>query len=401
MVRFVLLIAVVLMSLSSERGLAQGLFAPELQVGDRVVTRFQIEQRSRLLALLGAPGDTRAFAREQLINEAVQLSAAERAEIEVSPEQVEAGIVEFAARGNLDAEQVKQILTRAGVAQETFRDFILAGVAWREVVQSQFAEEVRATIPPSLVTRTLAKTGTEGGTRVLVSEILLPTADPETALASRQRAAEISALSGEDAFAAAARRYSVANSRNAGGELNWATLESLPDEVRGVIGALAPGQISRPIEIENAVAIFLLRELEQVQAGTEETILVDYALFIVEGGPTEAAVVAANVDVCEDLYGAAKGLPEDRLTRASVPTAQLPADIRAEVASLDENETSLALTRSGQATVLMLCERKPGAENTVDLEIIGNRLLNTRLTTTALHYLTELRATTTVIDLTN
>lgn len=183
--------------------------------------------------------------------------------------------------------------------------------------------------------------------------------------------------------------------------MNWATLESLPDEVRGVIGALAPGQISRPIEIENAVAIFLLRELEQVQAGTEETILVDYALFIVEGGPSEAAVVAANVDVCEDLYGAAKGLPEDRLTRASVPTAQLPADIRAEVASLDENETSLALTRSGQATVLMLCERKPGAENTVDLEIIGNRLLNTRLTTTALHYLTELRATTTVIDLTN
>lgn len=400
MVRFVLMIAVVLMSFSSERGLAQGLFAPELQVGDRVVTRFQIEQRSRLLALLGAPGDPRAFAREQLINEAVQLSAAERAEIEVSPEQIEAGMAEFAARGNLEVEQVMQILSRAGVAPETFRDFILAGVAWREVIQSQFSDEVRATIPPSLVTRTLAKTGTEGGTRVLVSEILLPTADPETALASRQRAAEISALSGEDAFAAAARRYSVANSRSRGGELNWATLDSLPEDIRGVIGALAPGQISRPVEIENAVAVFLLRELEQVQAGTEETILVDYALYIAEN-PTDAAVVAAGVDVCEDLYGAAKGLPENRLTRASVPTAQLPADIRAAVANLDENETSLALTRSGQATVLMLCERKPGAENTVDLEIIGNRLLNTRLTATALHYLTELRATTPVIDLTN
>ena len=401
MVRFVLLIAVILTSFGMERGLAQGLFAPELQVGDRVVTRYQIDQRSRLLALLGAPGDTRTFAREQLINEAVQLSAAERAEIEVSPEQVEAGMAEFAGRGNLEIEQVMQILGRAGVAPETFRDFILAGVAWREVIQSQFSNEVRATIPPSLVARTLAKTGTEGGTRVLVSEILLPTADPETALASRQRAAEISALSGEDAFAAAARRYSVANSRAGGGELNWTTLDSLPEEIRGVIGALAPGQISRPIELENAVAIFLLRELEQVQAGTEETILVDYALFIADGGPTEAAVVAANVDVCDDLYGAAKGLPEDRLIRTSVPSANLPADVRAEIANLDENETSLALTRSGQATVLMLCERSPGAENTIDLEIIGNRLLNTRLTTTALHYLTELRATTTVIDLTN
>jgi peptidyl-prolyl cis-trans isomerase SurA len=400
MVRFVFLIAVLLMSFGSERGIAQNLFAPELQVGDRVVTRYQIDQRSRLLSLLGAPGDTRTFAREQLINEAVQLSAAERAEIEVSPEQIESGMAEFAARGNLEIEQVMQILTRAGVAPETFRDFILAGVAWREVVQSQFSEEVRATIPPSLVSRTLAKTGTDGGTRVLVSEILLPTADPETALASRQRAAEISALPGEDAFAAAARRYSVANSRNRGGELNWTALDSLPENIRGVIGALAPGQISRPIEIENAVAVFLLRELEQVQAGTEETILVDYALFIAES-PTEAAVVAASVDVCDDLYGAAKGLPEDRLIRTSAPTAQLPGDIRAEIANLDENETSLALTRGAQATVLMLCERKPGAENTVDLDIIGNRLLNTRLTTTALHYLTELRATTTVIDLTN
>ena len=401
MVRFVLLVAVLMLSGLPEGLLAQGRFSPELQVGDRVVTRYQIEQRTRLLSLLGAPGDTRELAREQLINEAVQLSAAAESEIEVSPEALESGMAEFAARANLSTEQAMQIFARAGIQPETFRDFILAGVAWREVVRARFGEDVRASLPQSLITRTLAKTGTEGGTRVLVSEILLPTTDPETALASRQRAAEISAMSGEQAFSAAARRYSVAASRNSGGELNWTDLNALPDSVRGVIGALAPGQISRPIEVENAVAIFLLRDVEQVQAGTEETILVDYALYIAAGGPGEAAAVAAEVDVCDDLYGVAKGLPEDRLIRDAVPAANLPADIRAAVATLDENEVSTALTRGGNATVLMLCERKPGAENTVDLDIIGTRLLNTRLQATALHYLTELRAGTTVIDLTN
>ena len=89
--------------------------------------------------------------------------------------------------------------------------------------------------------------------------------------------------------------------------------------------------------------------------------------------------IAAEVDVCDDLYGVAKDLPEDRLIRDAVPAANLPADIRAAVATLDENEVSTALTRGGNATVLMLCERKPGAENTVDLDIIGTRLLNTRL----------------------
>ena len=401
MVRLVLLVAVLLLSGLPESGLAQGRFSPELQVGDRVVTRYQIEQRTRFLTLLGAPGDVRTVAREQLINEAIQLDAAEEAEIEVAPEQVEAGMAEFAARGNLNVEQVMQVLARAGVQPETFRDFIAAGVAWRELVRVRFSDDARASIPDDLVTRTLARTGTEGGVRLLLSEVLLPTATPETALASRERAAEIAALQGEEAFATAARRYSVAPSAARGGALNWTSLTDLPPRVQAIVGALAPGQTSRPLELENTIAVFFLRDREQVQSGTAEAILIDYALFTVDGGRAEAASVAARVDVCEDLFGEAQGLPEERLIREAVPRTQLAADIRAAVADLDENETSLALTRGGNATVLMLCERRPGLENSVDQNIIGNRLLNIRLNTTATHYLTQLRAGTIVIDLTN
>ncbi len=401
MVRYLFLIAALVVSGLPETGLAQSRFTPEIQVGDRVVTRYQIDQRGLLLSLLGAPGDTRELAREQLINEAIQLSAAAEAEIEVTPEQLEGGMAEFAARGNLNMDQIMELFARAGIQPETFRDFIGAGLAWRSVIRARFSEEARESLPRSLITRTLAKTGTDGGTRVLVSEILLPTSNPETAIASRQRAAEISGLQGEEAFSAAARRYSVASSRNNGGALNWVDIETLPPEIRATVANLTPGQISRPVELESSVAVFLLRDVEVVQPGTEETILVDYALFTVDGGAGEAAKVAARVDVCDDLYGVAKGLPAERLVRDAVPTAQLPGDIRAAVAEMDENETTTALTRGGNATVLMLCERRPGAENTVDLEIVGNRLLNTRLTTTALHYLTELRAGTTVIYLTN
>ena len=300
-------------------------FTPEIQVGDRVVTRYQIDQRGLLLSLLGAPGDTRELAREQLINEAIQLSAAAEAEIEVTPEQLEGGMAEFAARGNLNIDQIMELLARAGIQPETFRDFIVAGLAWRSVVRARFSEDARESLPRSLITRTLAKTGTDGGTRVLVSEILLPTSNPETAIASRQRAAEISALQGEEAFAAAARRYSVASSRNNGGALNWVDIETLPPEIRSTVANLTPGQISRPVELENSVAVFLLRDVEVVQAGTEETILVDYALFTVDGGAGEAAKVAARVDVCDDLLrrrqGPARGTPCPR-RRADRPTAR-------------------------------------------------------------------------------
>lgn len=401
MVRLVLIICGLLMTALVQSVSAQSLFSPEIQVGDRVITRYQIDQRTQFLTLLGAPGDVRTVAREQLTNEAVQLNAADAAGLEVNPAQVEAGMSEFAARGGLDVEQVIQILGQAGVEVETFRSFIFAGVAWRSLVQARFSDAARESIPDGISSRRLARTGTQGGTRVLVSEVLLPANTPETALASRARAAEISALRSEEDFVAAARRFSVAPSSSRGGALNWTALDGLPETVRSVIGALNPGEISRPVELENAVAVFLLRDLERVQAGTAETILTEYALFTVGGDRASAARVAAEVDVCDDLYGQAVGLPENRLIRETRPNNELPADLRSELARLDENETSTAIVRGGNATVLMLCDRRSGQDNTVDLNIVGTQLLNTRVSTSALHYLTELRASTIVIDLTN
>ena len=397
----ILLAGVTACLITVQAGQAQGQFSPELQVGTTIITGYQVDQRARFLSLLGAPGDTRDLAREQLINEAVQLSAAEAEGVELSPEQVDGGITEFAGRANLTPEEFLTAISQAGVAPATFRDFITAGVAWRETVRARFGEELRGSVTPIQIRRALARTGTEGGLRVLLSEILLPLSTPETAQASRSRAATLATLSDEAAFASAARRFSIASSSSRGGELNWLALEALPPEIQGVVSSMTPGQISRPVEVGTSVGVFLLRDLERVAAGTPETLSVDYALFIATDGATEAARVAREVDVCDDFYGIAKGMSEDRLIRETQPATRLPADVRAALNTLDENETTTALTRGGNATVLMLCERKPGLESTVDADIIANRLLNARLGTAAQHYLTQLRASTDVIDFTN
>lgn len=378
---------------------AQNRFTPELQVGTSVITSYQIDQRARFLSLLGAPGDPRNLAREQLINEAVQMDAARENEVVPSPEEIEQGISEFAGRANLTTDQFITAIGQAGISAATFRDFITAGVAWRSTVRERFGEDIRGTVTPIQIQRLQAQTGTEGGLRVLISEILLPLTTPETALASRERAAQLANLPDEAAFATAARQFSVASSAARGGEINWVAVESLPEEIQSTVGALTPGQISRPIEFGTTVGIFLMRDLERVPAGTPATLSIDYALYLAASAD-EAEAAANKVDVCDDFYGLAKGLPEDRLVRETRPTPELPADIRAAVATLDENET-INLTRGGNAAVLMLCQRKPGLESTVDADIIANRLLNARLSATAQHYLSELRASTEVIDLAN
>ncbi len=380
---------------------AQGRFSPELQVGDQVITRYQIDQRERFLALLGASGDVRRRAREQLINETVQRIAAQGAGISVAPDEVDAGMEEFAARGNLQVEEVMAILEESGIERESFRAFIEAGVAWRELVRNQFGPTVRASIPDHQIRRTLATTGTEGGVRVLVSEIILPARDPNTAAASRGRAVRIAALQDEDEFAAAARRYSIAASADRGGEIGWEALDSLPEGIRDTVAGLDVGETSSPLEYEGNIAIFLLRDIERVQEGTHETLLIDYALLRPEGGAPEVAEIAREVDDCGDLYGIARSLPEDRLIREVVPSAELPADVRTAVAVLDVNESSTELMRDGHAVLLMLCERRPALKSNIDFDIVGGRLLNLRLSNTAAHYLAELRASTNVIDLTN
>lgn len=395
-------VAILLSSLfaTAEPAAAQGQFSPELQIGTSIVTRYQIDQRAQFLTLLGAPGDTRSLAREQLINETVQLKAAEDAGIEVSAEAIQTGISEFAARANLTAEQFLEITQSRGISQATVRDFFTAGVAWRETIRTRFGEDIRATVSEDDARRALAQTGTDGGLRVLVSEILLPAATPEATLASQARAAELAQIRDEEAFATAARQFSVAPSSVRGGELDWVALDSLPDEVRPAIDALTPGQVTRPIALENAIGVFLLRDEERVSAGTPDALSIEYVLFLAPGGATEAATVAANVDVCDDFYGVAKGLPESRLIRETEPVSSLPSDIRAALADLDEGEISTAITRNGVPTVLMLCQRQPETLNTVDLNIAGNRLLNARLGTTAAHYLAQLRANSQIIDFT-
>lgn len=383
---------------SSQDAPAQSRFSPVVQVGEAVITRHQLDQRTLFLSLLGAPGDPRELAREQLINEVVQTTAARRAGLAPTADAVQAGMAEFAGRANLEPEQFIQALGQNGVGAETFRDFVAAGVAWRDYVRDRFGETARD-IPRPLIRRTLAQRGTEGGLRVLVSEILLPATSPETAAASRSRAATISALGSEEAFAAAARELSVSPSSSVGGELNWVALESLPDDVEAIIAGLTPGQISRPVELENAIGVFLLRDAERVAAGTPETLSVDYALFITDGDRAAAEAIARRVDVCDDLYGVAHGLPADRLIRETQPISSLPADIREEVQRLDQDEISTAISRNGRGTVLMLCDRRPALDSTVDIDIVGNLLLNTRLGAMAADHLADLRADTTVVDL--
>jgi peptidyl-prolyl cis-trans isomerase SurA len=232
---------------------------------------------------------------------------------------------------------------------------------------------------------------------VLLSEILLP-ATEEFIDRTAPLAEELSrTLRGEAAFADAARRFSAAGTREAGGRLDWIPLERIPSGVAVQILSLSPGQVTRPIRIGDVLAIFLLRGIEEGRAAPPEAVAVDYAQFFIPGGrsPTalaEAARLRARVDTCDDLYGEARGLPEERLVRETLPQSQVPQDIALELARLDENEISTELVRGEALVFLMLCGRTLAVEDGPSRDEIRNRLVNQRLNAFSDGYLAELRA---------
>ncbi len=372
----------------------QNPFAPAIRVADRVITVFDLQQRTLLLNLLNAGPNAANIAREQLVTEALQFLAADRDGIGVDPVALAEAQANFAAQGNLDRDQFIQAIAQQGVEARTFEDLIAAGIVWRETVRQRFGPLIEVTEID--VDRALAQTPVEAGTRIEIAEVILPAGDPSSEAASIARANEIRQTTDFTEFSNAARLFSVSPSRFVGGDVGWRPLEVLPEEAAAEIVRLSIGQVTRPVRFGETIAIFQLRDREDVAAGSVDVVSADYAEYLIPGGNSpqaraQAARISSKVRSCNDLFGVALGQPESRLTRRTVPLGELPRDVAREIQGLDQFEISTNLVRGGNLVLLMLCERTFRESEDVDRLLVRNFLTNQRLETYAAGYLNELR----------
>lgn len=357
-------------------------FAARIMVNDAAITNYELDQRILFLTLLRTPGDPATVAEQRLIEDKLRLQAADAAGFKPTPAEIDAGMTEFASRASLSTEEFVKAIGEAGVAPESFRDFVTAGLAWRALVRDRYGPQ--ASVSEADIDRALALTSQRGAVRVLMSELILP-ATPDVAAQSAALAKTLSRdLQGETEFAIAARKYSVAPTRNQGGRINWLPLSNLPPQLTPMLLALTPGQVSEPVPVTNAIALFLLRAIDDGGAAAPSAVSVDYAEFLIPGGHgpdalARAAAVRASVDTCGDLYLPARGLPEDRLQRVTRTMDQVPTDIGLELARLDEGESSVALERGGNLLFLMLCARTLVAETPPSRDDVRTRLINDKL----------------------
>lgn len=371
--------------------LAQDLFSPRLYVNDKVVTQYEVTQRAKFLEILGAPGDPEEEALKALIEDRLRQVEAEKYDMAATEAELTSGMEEFAARANLTADGLIAELEKVGIAAETYRDFILAGVIWRKVVRAKFAGAV--SVSDNEIDLALAAAAREQALQILVSELVIPVQSDEEKAAALDLARDLSAsLSGEGSFSAAAKKYSKSPTAANGGRLDWMPLSNLPGELGAKILSLAPGEVSDPVVVPGAVVLFLLRDVAVDKSVKPVEVTVKWAEFLVPDDAAEIDRIRAAVDTCYDLNGQANGLPEDRLTMTTQPASELPADVGLELARLDPGESSVELTRSGFRRFLMLCSREPTQEEPISREAVREQLINRKIETMAEGYLEELRS---------
>ncbi len=387
-----------LMAISPNSLSAQNLFAPVAKVNNAVVSAYELSQRTAFLTLLRAPGDIQALALDQLIGERLQMREADAIGLALSDEKIAEGMAEFAARANMETDKFIEAIAQGGVAGETFRDFVAAGMIWREVVRAKFVSQVNIT--EAEIDRAIeqAEPSSEG-TQVLLAEIVLPANTSASRTASNQRAAQLSEITSQSAFASAAQRYSVAPSKERGGRLEWRLLSDLPAAVASQIQSLSPGDVTDPVSVRNGVALFQLLEIRRTGGPAAQSVKLDFAQYFIPGGRNaaalaEAAKIKTRIDTCDDLYTVANGQPDDRLSRQTLPLAEVPTDIALQLAGLDKGEVSLDLTRNNGETLvfLMLCSRSRVLAESVSRENVLAQLRNQRIGMLANHLLAELRA---------
>lgn len=367
-------------------------YAAAIRVNDRVVTNFEISQRVLLLRAFGTSGDLEKMAEEQLIDDRLRLQAAKAAGLTASDEEVEAGVDEFAQRGGLKGEQLYQYIRQRGADPESMRDFVRAGLLWRNLVQARFGP--RSAVTETEIDTALSLASGRDAQEILVSEIRIPVT-PNNEAASQELAERLSkTITSEGAFAAAARRHSRAPSRGRSGRLDWMPVANLPPQLSGQIMALQTGEVTAPVALGPTIGLFQLRGIRPAKNTDARPVSVSYVtvnLPLSDRAEQEAVKLINAVDTCLDLRSQAADLGEAAsISDHAEEVSNLPGAVAVEIATLDQNEATYYRNAAGGVSVVMLCTRlrelPEGARDN-----IRNALFNQRISGFGQGYLQELR----------
>ena len=395
--RFLLLAALILSFALPVQ--AQGSFSIAYRVNEGVISHYDIDQRMKLMRALGATSpNQRQEAIDALIDDRLKQEAAQSFGLNVERESLDQAIDSYATQRNLTTQSLMAKLRRAGVAPESFEEFLATSIIWRNILRGRYGDQ--ATPSEIELNAQLNTYAISSASTIQLGEIVLPYLergqDATVALATQL----VSQLRGGESFSKLARQFSRSRTADSGGIIGWVSPNRLPAQIGAAIRGLGSGGVADPIYIPSGIVIIKVLDARTVSRQIEVPVSVNltYADLVIpygEAGPREAQRLANRtrraLDGCRGLQSRIAEFGTGSGVFGPVSLNDIDADVGLSLARLDPRESTI-MQGSNALRVLVLCDRvsEMSPEGRATLR---NQLLSRNLGALSEGYLLELRRT--------
>ena len=383
--------------------------ATALVNGD-VVTDTDVEHRLNLV--LAANGE-RIGAQERerlrvqilrnLIDEKLQIQEATTKEVTVEETNIDDTFKRVARNFKQEPDQFTGYLREQGSSAASLKQQIRAELAWSRLLRRRVEPFVN--VGDDEVQQLIARLeAAKGKDEYRVGEVFLSAA-PENDAAQMSVARNIvEQVRAGASFVAYARQFSESASAGVGGDLGWIRAEQLPEALRPIVSALAPGQVSEPVRVPGGIAVLALVEKRQVLAANpnDATLSMKQIGFDFGTGANEADAAEAvrklqtatrGMGGCGRAEEVAKSIGAEASTNDQLKLRDMPEALQKIVKDMRIGEATPPFgSRSDGVRVLVLCGRDDGgAPKPPSFDEVYAQLNDQRVGMMARRYLRDLR----------
>ncbi len=370
---------------------AQNPYSAAYAVNDSIISHYDIDQRIRLLRVLGfRGGDIREFAVNQLIEDRLKIEAARLTGAQLRDGSVERAIETAAENGGTTGDRLWAQARAAGVSRDAFEEYYAIQLLWRQIVQARF-REIAAPVGRD-VDYAIDAAAAQTQYTVLLAEIALPFAErgEQATIAFAERLSR-DLNAGAD-FATAVQNFSRSPTAANGGAIGWVQPDAMPANFASAIAGLRVGQVSAPIRVSAGVLLIKIVSSRVITSPLRAQQSVKYAVVDFSGTPNAIAAAQAmqpGMDQCAENrntlaeYGGESGL------FGPVPKDSVPTDIALALARLNVGGSEIA-AMGDRVRLIQLCERTTELEQPILNQVRGS-VLGQKLDALANGYLLELR----------
>ena len=230
-------------------------FSPAIKVNNVFISKYEVNERTKLLIALGASkSNAKKIAQQNLIEETLQKLHAKAIGVKALPNQVEEVLNNFIAVRSLTKKSLKINLNKFNASLNELKAYLEANVLMRNIINNTFYSRMNLDDFDFSLFRPSASISIP--TQLNISEIIIPFSirGKENTIKLGERI--IKDLNNGKNFEKLAKRFSNALTSKDGGIIGFVSLDSLPDGLKKILIKLKSGQNSNLIISSESIMIF-------------------------------------------------------------------------------------------------------------------------------------------------